>query len=293
MQLLSSHKFDFWALGLFSSSGACAPSCTDCLMVMWDFKQMTTRYLCLSRTHLGPVAEWSCIFCINAVAVADGHLTEVMWRQGLQVLYSTVTHLSAWTQGSEECVKCSGPGGDMVCFEKKRDAPLPYFLSTRVMVQGGLYQTREYKDKETCLPAHSTKWSCCFELLSSWESFFVKSFLTQGVLQVSFVSSFSRKCWFFASGIVCLQGSSQRFLIPELGNTHLPSNPLLHKVILKEKQGRAAIISLTPARLHNYYGCQWLSQNLPLLWDTLIQFITGRSGPATFWYLPVQKFLFQ
>lgn len=31
---------------------------------------------------------------------------------------------------------------------------------------------------------------------------------------------------------------------------------LLRKVILKEKQGRVAVIPLTPAGLNNYYGCQ-------------------------------------
>lgn len=152
---------------------------------------MTTRYLCLSGTHLGPVAERSCIFCINAVAVADRHLTETMWRQGLQ---SLVQHshmficLNSGQWGTH--VKCSGPGVDTVCFGKKRDIPLPYFLSTRVMMQGGLCHTRECKDNGTyfSLPTQSTKWSCCFELLSGLESCFVKSFLRQGVLQVCFVS---------------------------------------------------------------------------------------------------------
>lgn len=166
MQLLSSHKFGFWALGLFSSSGACASSCTHS---MWDFMQMTTRYLSLSRPLLGPVAELSCISCINAVAVADRHFTEIMWRQGLQSLVQHSHMFMCFNSGQwGTCVKCSGPGIDMV--------------------QGGLYQTRNCKDSGTwfSLPNHSTKWSCCFELLSSLESPFVKPFLRQGVLQVCF-----------------------------------------------------------------------------------------------------------
>lgn len=86
-----------------------------------------------------------------------------------------------------------------VFWEKKRDLPFPYFLSARVMVQGGLYQTKECKDNGTCfsLPTHNTKWSCCLELLSSLESCFVKPFLRQRVLQVCFVSWLSVGSAFF------------------------------------------------------------------------------------------------
>lgn len=65
--------------------------------------QMGTRHLCLSGTHLGPAAERSRIFCINAVAVADRHLMEIMWRLGVCGLwYSTAACWSAWSQGSEK-----------------------------------------------------------------------------------------------------------------------------------------------------------------------------------------------
>lgn len=40
------------------------------------------------------------------------------------------------------------------------------------------------------------------------------------------------------------------------GKHTFPLDSLFYRVILKEKQGRVAIIPLAPARLHNYYGCQ-------------------------------------
>lgn len=117
-----------WSTGFVQLFRGCVPCCTDCLMVCETLCKWL-QGIWVSGTHLGPVAECSCIFCIDAVAVADRHLTEVAWRQGLQALYSTATGLSAWTQGSEEhCVKCSGPGVDTVCFgKKKRDIPLLIF----------------------------------------------------------------------------------------------------------------------------------------------------------------------
>lgn len=100
-------------------------------------------------------------------------------------------HLSVWTQGSEEHMwNALGQELTLCALGRKRDMPLPYFLSTRVMVQGGLSQTRECKNNGTyfSLPTQSTKCSCCLELLSSLESCFVKYFLRQGIIQVCFVS---------------------------------------------------------------------------------------------------------
>ena len=153
--------------------------------------QTATRYLCLSGTHLGPAAERSCIFCINAVAVADRHLIEITWR--LMVCgpwYSTATSWSTWTQGSEKRTSnalCQELRSSVV---KKRDVPLPYFLSTQMTVQGDLYYARECSDNGIycSLPTQSTKWSSCFELLNGMESCFVKPFPRQGVCQVFFVS---------------------------------------------------------------------------------------------------------
>lgn len=82
--------------------------------------QTDTRYLYLSGTHLGPAAECSCIFCINAVAAADRHLPRECGGSGSVVSGRAQPHVDLFElRAVRNAVKYSVPGAEIICFVKQ------------------------------------------------------------------------------------------------------------------------------------------------------------------------------
>lgn len=82
--------------------------------------QTDTRYLYLSGTHLGPAAECSCIFCINAEAAADRHLLRECGGSGSVVSGRAQPHVDLFElRAVRNAVKYSVPGAEIICFVKQ------------------------------------------------------------------------------------------------------------------------------------------------------------------------------